>query len=58
MGADVEPIYEAPRAGDVRDSQADISKARRVLRYEPTASFKNGLERTIAWYRATETTTA
>jgi nucleoside-diphosphate-sugar epimerase len=57
-GAQVEPVFEPPRAGDVRDSQADISKARRILGYEPSASLRDGLERTVAWYRATQTTAA
>jgi nucleoside-diphosphate-sugar epimerase len=35
----------------VRDSQADISKARNLLGYEPTVSFEEGLRRTIEWYR-------
>src|SRR5678815_449158 len=51
VGADVEPVYEETRAGDVRDSQADISKATRLLGYEPTASFAEGLARTVEWYR-------
>ena len=50
-GVDVEPIFAAPRAGDVRDSLADISKARRVLGYEPIVPFEAGLATTIAWYR-------
>jgi len=50
-GAGVEPVFAAPRAGDVRDSQADISKARRLLGYEPRVSFEEGLARTVAWYR-------
>jgi nucleoside-diphosphate-sugar epimerase len=58
VGADVEPIYAEPRAGDVRDSQADISKAARLLGYAPIVSFESGLEQTIAWYRATQLTTA
>ena len=58
VGATVEPIYAAPRAGDVRDSQADISKATRLLGYEPHVSFESGLEKTIAWYRASVLTTA
>jgi len=49
--AKVEPLYAPPRPGDVRDSQADISKARRILRYEPSVSFEEGLARTVAWYR-------
>jgi nucleoside-diphosphate-sugar epimerase len=58
VGANVEPIYSSPRAGDVRDSQADISKAARLLGYEPLVSFESGLEKTIAWYRASQLTTA
>jgi nucleoside-diphosphate-sugar epimerase len=51
VGAKVEPKYAPPRAGDVRDSQADISKARNLLGYEPTVSFEEGLQRTVAWYK-------
>jgi nucleoside-diphosphate-sugar epimerase len=46
-----EPIYVDPRAGDVRDSQADIGKAQRLLGYEPGVTFEEGLGRTVAWYR-------
>jgi nucleoside-diphosphate-sugar epimerase len=58
VGADVEPIYAEPRAGDVRDSQADISKAARLLGYEPSVPFEAGLEKTIAWYRTSQLTPA
>ena len=51
VGSTVEPIYAEPRAGDVRDSQADISKAKRLLGYAPVVSFDDGLSRTVAWYR-------
>jgi nucleoside-diphosphate-sugar epimerase len=51
-GASVEPTYQDTRAGDVRDSQADISKAQRILGYEPIVSFEEGLARTMAWYKA------
>jgi nucleoside-diphosphate-sugar epimerase len=51
IGSDVEPVYEEGRQGDVRDSQADIRKARELLGYEPTVSFEEGLRRTIEWYR-------
>jgi nucleoside-diphosphate-sugar epimerase len=51
VGATAEPTYAEPRAGDVRDSQADIRKAREILGYEPIVSFEEGLERTIEWYR-------
>ena len=52
MGSTVEPIYAAPRAGDVKDSQADISKAKLLLGYTPTVPFEEGLGKTVAWYRA------
>ena len=46
-------MYAEVRAGDVRDSQADISKARRLLGFEPTVSLEDGLRRTVEWYRTT-----
>ena len=51
VGASVEPTYAEPRQGDVRDSQADITKAERILGYRPIVSFEEGLKRTIEWYR-------
>jgi len=57
-GAAVEPIYAESRAGDVRDSQADIGKAHRLLGYEPTVTLEQGLEKTVAWLRKTQMTTA
>jgi nucleoside-diphosphate-sugar epimerase len=51
VGASVDPTYEESRAGDVRDSQADITKARAILNYEPIVSFEEGLRRTVEWYR-------
>jgi len=52
IGVNVEPIYDKPRAGDVRDSQADISKAERLLGYKPIVSFEQGLKNTVEWYRS------
>lgn len=43
--------YGAPRIGDVRDSLADISRSRKLLGYEPLVSFKEGLRRTVDWYK-------
>src|ERR671912_294932 len=56
VGADVKPAYAEPRAGDVRDSQADISKASRILGYQPTVSFEDGLKKTVDWYRTADAT--
>jgi len=51
VGSSLEPNYSNPRAGDVRDSQADIGKAQRLLGYTPIVSFEEGLGRTVKWYR-------
>jgi nucleoside-diphosphate-sugar epimerase len=53
VGGNIEPIYEGPRAGDVRDSQADIGKAQRLLEYSPFVTFDEGLRNTVEWYRST-----
>jgi nucleoside-diphosphate-sugar epimerase len=52
VGSSIEPIYREPRPGDVRDSQADISKARKLLGYAPFVSLEDGLKKTLAWCRA------
>jgi len=49
-GATVDPIYGAPRAGDVRDSLADITRARDLLGYTPIVGLEDGLRQTVAWY--------
>ena len=53
-GATVDPIYAEPRAGDVRDSQADIGKARRLLGYEPSVGLADGLAKTVEWFRSAQ----
>jgi nucleoside-diphosphate-sugar epimerase len=58
VGSTVEPIYAEPRAGDVKDSQADISKAKRVLGYQPSVTFEAGLAKTVEWYRSSQVTVA
>jgi nucleoside-diphosphate-sugar epimerase len=45
------PSYGPERAGDVRDSLADISAARQAFGYEPEVGFREGLRRTVDWYR-------
>ncbi len=58
VGARVVPIYKEERAGDVKDSQADITKARTLLGYAPIVGFEEGLRRTIEWCRAEQTSPA
>ena len=55
IGGELKPVYGPSRAGDVRDSQADITKARELLGYKPIVSFEEGLRKTVEWYRAAET---
>jgi UDP-glucose 4-epimerase len=52
VGSDVLPHHAEPRSGDVRDSQADITRAREWLGYEPAIALEEGLRRTVEWYRS------
>lgn len=51
LGKDVEPDFGPNRAGDIRDSNADISKARKLLGYDPEFDFKKGINLAIEWYK-------
>jgi len=51
LGLNVEPEFAPPRAGDVRESLADITLARKLLGYEPQVDFEEGLRRSIDYYR-------
>ncbi len=57
-GATGSPTYAPERAGDVRDSQADISKATELLGYAPVVSFDEGLAQTIKWFTESQATVA
>jgi nucleoside-diphosphate-sugar epimerase len=52
VGTTLEPVYADARAGDVKDSQADISKATRLLGYTPAIGLEEGLRHTLDWFRA------
>ncbi len=52
-GVRIPAAYGPPRAGDVRDSQADTAEAVRDLGHAPRFSFEEGMRRTFEWYRAT-----
>jgi UDP-glucose 4-epimerase len=51
-GVEIQPGYGPPRAGDVRDSQADTARAVRDLGHAPRFTFEEGLRRTLEWYRS------
>lgn len=46
-----DPTYGPSRAGDIRDSLADIGRAKELLGYEPQVDFREGLRRTVEWYK-------
>ena len=51
LGSNVAPTFGPTREGDVKDSQADIFKARKMLGYEPSVPFEEGLRHTAAWFK-------
>lgn len=51
LGKDIEPVFGPERKGDIKHSNADISKARRILSYDPEYDFARGLEESIDWYK-------
>jgi nucleoside-diphosphate-sugar epimerase len=51
VGKQVKPTYEAARAGDVKHSLADITKAQELIDFNPIVSFDEGLQKAIEWYR-------
>jgi UDP-glucose 4-epimerase len=52
LGTNVQPVHGPARPGDVRHSQADITRARSDLGYDPAISFAEGLRRTLEWYQS------
>ena len=51
LGKDIKPIYGPDRPGDIKHSNADISKARKLLNYDPEYSFADGIKLAIDWYK-------
>lgn len=51
LGKDIKPIFGPDRKGDIKHSNADISKAKRLLGYSPDYSFADGIKLAIDWYR-------
>lgn len=50
LGIEREPVFGPPRKGDIRDSNADISKAKKLLGYDPEYDFASGIALAIEWY--------
>ena len=51
LGVDIEPNFGPDRKGDIKHSNADISKARKLLGYDPDYSFQDGIKLAIEWYK-------
>lgn len=51
LGKDIQPVFGPDRKGDIKHSNADISKAKELLGYEPEWSFERGIEAAIEWYK-------
>ena len=51
LGKAIEPVFGPDRAGDIKHSNADISKAKKLLLYDPEYDFSKGLNEAITWYR-------
>jgi len=50
LGKNIQPVHAPAREGDVRDSQADSTRARTLLKWNPSIPFDEGLRRTIHWF--------
>ena len=51
LNVDIQADYQPMRAGDVKDSLADVSRAREIMGYEPLVYFEEGLRKAIDWYK-------
>lgn len=51
LGKDIEPVYGPDRKGDIKHSNADISKAKKLLGYNPEYDFAKGLSEAVEWYK-------
>jgi nucleoside-diphosphate-sugar epimerase len=52
LGGGEDPVYEESRPGDVKHSQADVTKARELFGFSCGVSFEDGLEKTVEWYKS------
>ena len=51
LNSNWKPIFREPRAGDIRDSLADVSLAKKYLGYQPTKKFEEGLIETVKYFK-------
>jgi nucleoside-diphosphate-sugar epimerase len=57
LGTQLDPVHYPPRKGDIRDSLADISRARSILGYAPAVTLKEGLRRYVEWFKSAQSDT-
>jgi nucleoside-diphosphate-sugar epimerase len=50
MGKNIQAVHDAPQKGDVRDSQADISRAKQLIQWTPKTNLDAGLRKTVEWF--------
>ncbi len=55
LGTRFEPVFAPSRPGEIRHSQAKITRAQQVLGFQPSVDFETGLEKTVAWYQTNQT---
>ena len=51
LGKDIQPVFGLERKGDIKHSNADISKAQQMLGFDPEWSFERGIDAAIEWYK-------
>ena len=51
LGTDIQPIHADPRAGDIKHSRADVTKATELLDFAPVVTFDEGLAHTVEWFQ-------
>jgi nucleoside-diphosphate-sugar epimerase len=51
LGKSIQPKFDPPRPGDILHSQADISKAEKLLGWKPRVDFREGIAKAVAWYQ-------
>jgi UDP-N-acetylglucosamine 4-epimerase len=51
INTNIQPTYKTERPGDIRNSLADITKAKTILNYQPTIKVEDGIKQTLDWFK-------